>query len=165
MQKLYKNNFYINKTSVFFRFFSNFFQFSVASAPQMFPDVSGEPPSGLSDLSGSSSGGFLTCSADGTVRLWCTEERTQTHKNSQNFLSKVSLASWKTSSSWMFLPSDSSSALQDLLRIIYTNRSTGAVLDPECSADKSEPRSGIRTISVSPDGKHLASGDRGGMLR
>ncbi|XP_024146352.1 mitogen-activated protein kinase-binding protein 1 isoform X1 [Oryzias melastigma] len=108
---------------------------------QMFPDVSGEPPSGLSDLSGSSSGGFLTCSADGTVRLWCTEERTQTHKNSQNFLSK------------------------DLLRIIYTNRSTGAVLDPECSADKSEPRSGIRTISVSPDGKHLASGDRGGMLR
>ncbi|KAF6723137.1 Mitogen-activated protein kinase-binding protein 1 [Oryzias melastigma] len=107
----------------------------------MFPDVSGEPPSGLSDLSGSSSGGFLTCSADGTVRLWCTEERTQTHKNSQNFLSK------------------------DLLRIIYTNRSTGAVLDPECSADKSEPRSGIRTISVSPDGKHLASGDRGGMLR
>lgn len=50
------------------------------------------------------------------------------------------------------------------------------MLDPECAtnvgADKqadgqtAESRtSGIRSICVSPDGKHLASGDRNGMLR
>lgn len=49
---------------------------------------------------------------------------------------------------------------------------TGALLDPECvSGDKqaegqtAESRTGIRSICVSPDGKHLASGDRNGMLR
>lgn len=55
----------------------------------MFPDVAGEP------LAGSSSGTFFTCSADGTVRLWGTEERTQTHQNRQNTLSRVSLVSPK----------------------------------------------------------------------
>lgn len=49
------------------------------------------------------------------------------------------------------------------------------MLDPECPAnlntDKAgdgqmaETRTGIRTICLSPDGKHLASGDRNGMLR
>lgn len=65
--------------------------------------------------------------------------------------------------------------MQDLLNIIYMDGNTAALLDPECmanaNADKSgdgqttESRTGIRTICVSPDGKHLASGDRNGMLR
>ncbi|XP_054871641.1 mitogen-activated protein kinase-binding protein 1-like isoform X2 [Amphiprion ocellaris] len=109
---------------------------------EMFPDVPGE-------LAGLSSGSFLTCSADNTIRLWRTSDGTQTQ--SQNILSS------------------------DLLKIIYVDGNTGALLDPDCApnvnADKSadgqtaEIRTGIRTICVSPDGKHLASGDRHGMLR
>ncbi|XP_078799332.1 mitogen-activated protein kinase-binding protein 1-like isoform X3 [Oryzias latipes] len=107
---------------------------------QMFPDVAGET------LAGSSSGAFFTCSADGTVRLWGTEERTQTHQNRQNTLSR------------------------DLLNIIYMDGSTSALLDAECPANpdksgSSDPRTGIRAIGVSPDGRHLATGDRSGMLR
>lgn len=66
-------------------------------------------------------------------------------------------------------------ALQDLLNIIYIDGNPSALLDPESTtnvnADKpgdgqtAESRTGIRTICVSPDGKHLASGDRNGMLR
>lgn len=59
------------------------------------------------------------------------------------------------------------------MKNIYIDGNTGALLDPECNvnADKSgdvqttETRAGIRTICISPDGKHLASGDRNGMLR
>lgn len=66
-------------------------------------------------------------------------------------------------------------ALQDLLNIIYIDDNTSSLLDQECksagNADRSgdgqtaETRTGIRTICISPDGKHLASGDRNGMLR
>ncbi|XP_044232563.1 mitogen-activated protein kinase-binding protein 1-like isoform X2 [Thunnus albacares] len=109
---------------------------------EMFPDVPGDMGAGLS------SGAFLTSSADNTIRLWHMEE---THVHSQNILSS------------------------DLLNIIYIDGNTAALQDPECmtnvNADKlgdgqaAESRTGIRTICVSPDGKHLASGDRNGMLR
>ncbi|XP_017157686.1 mitogen-activated protein kinase-binding protein 1-like isoform X2 [Poecilia reticulata] len=104
---------------------------------EVFPDV----PGGLaSDLSSDS---FFTCSADGTIRIWRMGDSTQ------NILSN------------------------DLLKIIYVDGNAGTLLDPECNAitDKSgdgqtaETRAGVRTICVSPDGKHLASGDRSGMLR
>ncbi|XP_070705443.1 mitogen-activated protein kinase-binding protein 1-like [Pempheris klunzingeri] len=108
---------------------------------EMFPDVPGELDTGLS------SGAFLSCSADNTIRLWRMDDRT----HSQNILSS------------------------DLLNIIYIDGNTSALLDPECSTNASvdkpgdgqtaESRTGIRTICVSPDGKHLASGDRNGMLR
>ncbi|XP_059212335.1 mitogen-activated protein kinase-binding protein 1-like [Centropristis striata] len=110
---------------------------------EMFPDVPGECDAGLS------SGAFLSCSADNTIRLWRMNDSTHTH--SQNILS------------------------HDLLNIIYIDGNTSALLDSECltnmNADKpgdgqtAESRTGIRTICVSPDGKHLASGDRNGMLR
>ncbi|CAJ1077415.1 mitogen-activated protein kinase-binding protein 1-like isoform X2 [Xyrichtys novacula] len=109
---------------------------------EMFPDVPGEFGAGLT------SGAFLSCSADNTIRLWRTDDWTQF----QNILSS------------------------DLLKIIYIDGNTSALLDPECTAnvntDKAggdgqtaESRTGIRTICVSPDGKHLASGDRNGILR
>ncbi|XP_054900420.1 mitogen-activated protein kinase-binding protein 1-like [Poeciliopsis prolifica] len=104
---------------------------------EVFPDV----PGGLA--ADSSSNSFFTCSADGTVRIWRMGDSTQ------NILSN------------------------DLLKIIYIDGNAGALQDPEWNAntDKSgdgqtaESRAGIRTICVSPDGKHLASGDRSGMLR
>ncbi|XP_038141966.1 mitogen-activated protein kinase-binding protein 1-like [Cyprinodon tularosa] len=110
---------------------------------QVFPDVPGGPAAGLSSST------FFTCSADSTIRIWKMEDSTQPPLNSQNILS------------------------HDLLKNIYIDGNTGALLDPECNvnADKSgdvqtaETRAGIRTICISPDGKHLASGDRNGMLR
>ncbi|MEQ2170489.1 hypothetical protein GOODEAATRI_000693 [Goodea atripinnis] len=62
---------------------------------------------------------------------------------------------------------------EDLLKIIYIDGNTGTLLDPECNVNTeksgdvqtAEIKAGIRTICVSPDGKHLASGDRNGMLR
>ncbi|XP_033931593.1 mitogen-activated protein kinase-binding protein 1-like [Pseudochaenichthys georgianus] len=109
---------------------------------EMFPDVRGEFAAGLS------SGVFLSCSADNTIRLWRTSDWTHTRDHSQNILSK------------------------DLLNIIYIDGNTSTLLDPEClNADRpgdgqtAESRTGIRTICVSPDGKHLASGDRSGVLR
>ncbi|KAM4712862.1 mitogen-activated protein kinase-binding protein 1-like isoform 2-T2 [Anableps anableps] len=110
---------------------------------EVFPNV----PGGLAaDLSSST---FFTCSADSTIRIWRMEDSTQSHVYSQNILSN------------------------DLLKIIYIDGNTGTLLDPESNVntDKSgdvqtaEIRAGIRTICVSPDGKHLASGDRNGMLR
>ncbi|XP_051265541.1 mitogen-activated protein kinase-binding protein 1-like isoform X3 [Dicentrarchus labrax] len=108
---------------------------------EMFPDVPGELGAGLS------SGAFLTCSADNTIRLWHMNDWT----HSQNILSS------------------------DLLNIIHIDGNTSALLDQECTnnanAEKpgdgqaAESKTGIRTICVSPDGKHLASGDRNGMLR
>ncbi|XP_056261506.1 mitogen-activated protein kinase-binding protein 1-like isoform X2 [Seriola aureovittata] len=112
---------------------------------EVFPDVPGELGAGLS------SGVFLSCSADNTIRLWRMDDWSQTRVHFQNIL------------------------CSDLLNIIYIDGNTATLLDPESmanvNADKSgdgqttESRAGIRTICVSPDGKHLASGDRNGMLR
>ncbi|XP_034555870.1 mitogen-activated protein kinase-binding protein 1-like isoform X2 [Notolabrus celidotus] len=107
---------------------------------EIFPDVSGEFGAGLA------SGAFLTCSADNTIRLWRPDDWT----HSPNIISS------------------------DLLKVIYIDGNTSALLDPECitsvntekaDGQTAENRTGIRTICVSPDGKHLASGDRNGMLR
>ncbi|KAL6095585.1 mapkbp1 [Pungitius sinensis] len=112
---------------------------------EMFPDVPGEFGAGLS------TGAFLSCSADNTIRLWRVDDGTRAPFRSHNVLSS------------------------DLLNVIYVDGNTGALQDPDCltntGADKqgdgqtAESRSAIRTISVSPDGKHLASGDRSGTLR
>lgn len=67
-------------------------------------------------------------------------------------------------------------SIKDLLNIIYIDGNTSTLLDSECvtsansevksgDGQTAEIRTGIRTICVSPDGKHLASGDRNGMLR
>ncbi|XP_023141227.1 WD repeat-containing protein 62 isoform X2 [Amphiprion ocellaris] len=62
---------------------------------------------------------FLTCSSDGTIRLWNTRQ-TDLHSN-------------------------------DLLRILYVEEAAG--------------KAGVRVLSISPDGQHLAAGDRCGNLR
>ncbi|XP_077366814.1 mitogen-activated protein kinase-binding protein 1-like isoform X2 [Festucalex cinctus] len=108
---------------------------------EMFPDIPGEMAANVWP------GTFLSCSSDSTIRLWHVDERTCV--NSRNILST------------------------DLLKIIYTSASTAALQEAEnlTNADKpadgqpAESRTGVRTICVSPDGKHLASGDRNGMLR
>lgn len=71
---------------------------------------------------------------------------------------------------------------QDLQKVIYVDDNVSGLLDPESdtvtgsSSEKTgssssegpqadQSRAGIRTLRVSPDGQHLASGDRMGVLR
>ncbi|KAK5857894.1 hypothetical protein PBY51_011105 [Eleginops maclovinus] len=101
-------------------------------------------------------GSFLSCSSDNTIRLWNTDG----HKLlTRNILS------------------------HDLQKVIYVDDNTSSLLDPESdtvtgsSSEKTggssssegqqtdQSRAGIRTLRVSPDGQHLASGDRMGVLR
>ncbi|XP_067847321.1 mitogen-activated protein kinase-binding protein 1 isoform X2 [Heptranchias perlo] len=96
-------------------------------------------------------GSFITCSSDNTLRLWNTEG-SSTHGTSlhRNMISN------------------------DLLKILYMDSNTSTLLDMENSSaggtDKpdcqpAEMKTGIRTLCVSPDGQHIASGDRAGTLR
>ncbi|XP_056333676.1 mitogen-activated protein kinase-binding protein 1 isoform X2 [Danio aesculapii] len=95
-----------------------------------------------------SPGSFLSCSSDNTIRLWHTD--VQNTSLSRNVISN------------------------DLQKIIYMDSNTSTLLDTDCTISSnsekvdpqtSENRTGIRTMCVSPDGLHLASGDRNGTLR
>ncbi|XP_042560661.1 mitogen-activated protein kinase-binding protein 1-like [Clupea harengus] len=109
---------------------------------QVYPhsaDSSGSSPSSVS---------FMTCSADNTIRLW--------HSDGQRSVSNGNILS------------------NDLLNVIYVENSSAALLDTDMCCPSvvekqdgvaPEVKTGIRTICVSPDGKHLASGDRTGTLR
>nr|XP_004660952.2 mitogen-activated protein kinase-binding protein 1 isoform X2 [Jaculus jaculus] len=91
---------------------------------------------------------FITCSSDNTIRLWNTES-SGVHGSTlhRNILSN------------------------DLIKIIYVDGNTQSLLDTELpggdKADASlmDPRVGIRSVCISPNGQHLASGDRMGTLR
>ncbi|XP_051775691.1 mitogen-activated protein kinase-binding protein 1 isoform X3 [Erpetoichthys calabaricus] len=93
-------------------------------------------------------GSILTCSADNTVRLWDLD-------NHSTMLTRNVISN-------------------DLLKIIYMDNNTSFLLDTECNAgsasEKAESqtadiKAGIRTLCIRPDGQHLASGDRTGILR
>uniref|UniRef100_A0A8C2H3T6 Mitogen-activated protein kinase binding protein 1 n=1 Tax=Cyprinus carpio TaxID=7962 RepID=A0A8C2H3T6_CYPCA len=95
-----------------------------------------------------SPGSFLSCSSDNTLRLWNTDAQNTTL--SPNVISN------------------------DLQKVIYMDNNTSTLLDTDCTissnSEKVDPqtsdnRTGIRTMCVSPDGLHLASGDRNGTLR
>ncbi|XP_050989162.1 mitogen-activated protein kinase-binding protein 1 isoform X4 [Labeo rohita] len=95
-----------------------------------------------------SPGSFLSCSSDNTIRLWNTDAQNTTL--SRNVISN------------------------DLQKVIYMDSNTSTLLDTDCTissnSEKVDPqtsdnRTGIRTMCVSPDGLHLASGDRTGTLR
>ncbi|XP_034169305.2 mitogen-activated protein kinase-binding protein 1 isoform X1 [Pangasianodon hypophthalmus] len=110
---------------------------------QIYPGAKEEPLTGLT-----SSGVFFSCSADSTVRMWSTEP----HIN----------------------PANSNLLSNDLRKVIYTASNSACLLDTEGTGTSctekpeeqpAESRTGIRAICVSPDGEHLASGDRNGTLR
>uniref|UniRef100_A0A8C1I9S1 Mitogen-activated protein kinase binding protein 1 n=1 Tax=Cyprinus carpio TaxID=7962 RepID=A0A8C1I9S1_CYPCA len=88
-----------------------------------------------------SPGSFLSCSSDNTLRLWNTDAQNTTLSPN---------------------------------KVIYMDNNTSTLLDTDCTissnSEKVDPqtsdnRTGIRTMCVSPDGLHLASGDRNGTLR
>lgn len=142
---------------------------------QMFPDAPGDTGAGLS------TGAFISCSADNTIRAWHSEEQTPISLHPPDALSRVSFSvtrldvsrrgSGRCSLRFLFVII----GLQDLLNMIYIDRNTSSSLDQECKSagnvdrpgdgQAPESRTGIRTICISPDAKHLASGDRNGILR
>ncbi|XP_033994352.1 WD repeat-containing protein 62 isoform X2 [Trematomus bernacchii] len=79
---------------------------------------------------------FLTCSSDNTVRLWNTDPPIA-HRNLYS---------------------------NDLLRIVYVGENMQH-LQAEGGEAGADGKAGIRVLGVSPDGKHLAAGDRCGNLR
>uniref|UniRef100_A0A8B9CIY9 WD repeat domain 62 n=1 Tax=Anser brachyrhynchus TaxID=132585 RepID=A0A8B9CIY9_9AVES len=91
-------------------------------------------------------GSFLTCSSDNTVRVW-------------------------TLGSGPERPCRGNAYSTTLLNVIYVDNNTQHLQDSSSMIDKGEgaghldAKSGVRVMQVSPDGEHLASGDRAGNLR
>ncbi|XP_068561178.1 WD repeat-containing protein 62 isoform X3 [Cebidichthys violaceus] len=83
---------------------------------------------------------FLTCSSDNTIRLWHTDPPTG-HGNLYS---------------------------NDLQRILYVGENTQhlqAEGERGGEAAGADGKAGVRVLSISPDGQHLAAGDRCGNLR
>ncbi|GAB0206260.1 WD repeat-containing protein 62 [Grus japonensis] len=91
-------------------------------------------------------GSFLTCSSDNTIRAWTLE-------------------------SGSVRPVQGNAYSTTLLNVVYVDNNTQHLQDSSGVPDRSENvghldvKSGVRVMQVSPDGEHLASGDRGGTLR
>ncbi|XP_043975796.1 WD repeat-containing protein 62 isoform X5 [Gambusia affinis] len=82
---------------------------------------------------------FLTCSSDNTIRLWHSDAPIR-HRNQYS---------------------------QDLLKILYVGEDVQRLqaAGERAEADGPDGKAGIRVLGISPDGKHLAAGDRCGNLR
>ncbi|KAL8219909.1 UNVERIFIED_CONTAM: hypothetical protein K2H54_036096, partial [Gekko kuhli] len=91
-------------------------------------------------------GSFLTCSSDNTIRCWSLENSAHA-----GFRKNV--------------------YTNNLLKVIYVENNTQHLQDSTNVPDRGENvgyldvKSGVRVLQVSPDGQHLASGDRAGNLR
>uniref|UniRef100_S4R6Y0 Mitogen-activated protein kinase binding protein 1 n=1 Tax=Petromyzon marinus TaxID=7757 RepID=S4R6Y0_PETMA len=97
-------------------------------------------------------GSFLTCSSDSTIRVWSIDAPAATHAP----------------------PFHRNVYSNELLKVMYCDESLQSLQDldynPAGSTDKTdhtltEAKLGIRALCVSPDGQHLASGDRIGTVR
>ncbi|XP_025026919.1 WD repeat-containing protein 62, partial [Python bivittatus] len=91
-------------------------------------------------------GSFLTCSSDNTIRFWNLENDMPGHfkKNAYS---------------------------DNLLKVVYVEKNTQYLQDATNLPDRNDNvgyldvKSGVRVMQISPDGQHLASGDRAGNLR
>ena len=95
-------------------------------------------------------GSFITCSSDDTIRIWNLDPHMKDFKfYKRNIFS------------------------QELLKIIYTDPTLNYLRDvnynPAGGTDKTDTnyddKNGVRSLCISPDVKHLASGDRIGNIR
>lgn len=108
---------------------------------------------------------FFTCSSDNTIRLWHTDPPTA-HRNlysnvrQQHNSVQAPRCLYGVMTHFLFV-------FQDLLRILYVGENTQH-LQAEGERGESagaDGKAGIRVLSISPDGQHLAAGDRCGNLR
>nr|XP_054597865.1 mitogen-activated protein kinase-binding protein 1 isoform X3 [Nothobranchius furzeri] len=100
-------------------------------------------------------GSFLSCSSDNTIRLWSIDRNDVLHRNIlSNDLQKV-----------IYVDNNVASLLDaDSITVTSSNTEKTGLSGSE-GQQMEQNRVGIRTLRVSPDGKHLASGDRVGVLR
>ncbi|XP_072405290.1 mitogen-activated protein kinase-binding protein 1-like isoform X1 [Chiloscyllium punctatum] len=95
------------------------------------------------------SASFLTCSSDNTIRLWNVD----------------------AASGFQFTSFNKNIYSMDLIKVVYVGDNIQYLQDTTSNPDRTENggpsdiKSGIRVITISPDGQHLASGDRMGTLR
>ncbi|XP_052275032.1 mitogen-activated protein kinase-binding protein 1-like isoform X2 [Dreissena polymorpha] len=93
---------------------------------------------------------FITCSSDDTIRIWNLDPHMAETKSYKNNIYS-----------------------HDILKVMYMDPSLTSLCDidynPTGATDKTDTnyddKKGIRSVRVSPDGKHLASGDRQGNVR
>ncbi|XP_017889990.1 mitogen-activated protein kinase-binding protein 1 isoform X3 [Ceratina calcarata] len=108
-------------------------------------------PTGPDSETAMPAGSFITCSSDDTIRVWNLEKDVTPSET----LYKRNIYS------------------NELLKVLYIDQELTYLKDLDLAAagssEKSDAsydgRNGVRSIRVSPDGKHLASGDRSGNIR
>ncbi|XP_029349372.1 mitogen-activated protein kinase-binding protein 1 isoform X2 [Echeneis naucrates] len=98
-------------------------------------------------------GSFLSCSSDNTIRLWTIDGHILNRNILSHDLHKV-----------IYVDNNITSLL-DTESIAVTAGNTDKVGSSSSEGQQTDQRPGIRTLRVSPDGRHLASGDRMGVLR
>nr|XP_058135263.1 WD repeat-containing protein 62 isoform X2 [Dasypus novemcinctus] len=93
------------------------------------------------------SGSFLTCSSDNTIRFWNMDSNPDSHWQGNIFSNS-------------------------LLKVVYVENDIQHLQDTSHFPDRGnengmplDVKAGVRVMQVSPDGQHLASGDRSGNLR
>ncbi|XP_037675577.1 WD repeat-containing protein 62 [Choloepus didactylus] len=93
------------------------------------------------------SGSFLTCSSDNTIRFWNMDSSSDSHWQKNIFSNS-------------------------LLKVVYVENDIQHLQDTSHFPDRGnenglpmDVKAGVRVMQVSPDGQHLASGDRSGNLR
>uniref|UniRef100_A0AAR2IH13 WD repeat domain 62 n=1 Tax=Pygocentrus nattereri TaxID=42514 RepID=A0AAR2IH13_PYGNA len=90
-------------------------------------------------------GSFFTCSSDNTIRLWNSDFQQSHNQNTDLHRNLYS---------------------QDLVKIVYVDEDTRHLKALAERVDSSlDGKFGIRVLGISPDGQHLAAGDRSGNLR
>lgn len=108
-------------------------------------------PTGSDSVGAMPAGSFITCSSDDTIRVWNLEKDISPNDT----LYKRNIYS------------------NELLKVLYIDQELTYLKDLDLAAagstEKSDAsydsRNGVRSIRISPDGKHLASGDRSGNIR
>uniref|UniRef100_A0A0A9WCF9 Mitogen-activated protein kinase-binding protein 1 n=1 Tax=Lygus hesperus TaxID=30085 RepID=A0A0A9WCF9_LYGHE len=96
-------------------------------------------------------GSFVTCSSDDTIRVWSVDTQLKTQPGAayqRNIYSN------------------------ELIKVLYVDPELSCLKDIELiGGEKAENpaaydgKNGVRALRISPDGKHLASGDRAGNIR
>ncbi|XP_048837761.1 WD repeat-containing protein 62 isoform X3 [Brienomyrus brachyistius] len=107
---------------------------------ETYPCVVEQAPSWLSP------GSFLTCSSDTTIRLWNVDAQQNVGPDSTYGRNLYS---------------------NDLMKIVYLGKDMQHLQQESERGEGggSEAKSGIRVLRISPDGQHMAAGDRHGNLR
>ncbi|AWO99523.1 putative WD repeat-containing protein 62-like [Scophthalmus maximus] len=118
------------------KLYSALYHSSCVWSVEVYPQLSDESQACLPPSS------FLTCSSDNTIRLWQADA-----PNAPNTYSNL--------------------YSNDLLKILYVGENTQHLQGEgeRGEAAGADGKSGIRVLSISPDGRHLAAGDRCGNLR